>query len=321
MQRLRILYHSFSKTGGDKLLWKLDASRLRILCYHGICEDRLAKEPWIPEYFVTESAFEKQLQYLKRNTQVLSLEEAVERLGSGTLPARSVCLTFDDGYANNLEMAYPLLQKFDMPATIFLSTAYMESGEFFPFLKLKLIRLDGTVDLAAAPLANYKSSAIDEVEHSAARWWGQVRSNLTSNQVRTLRPLRVEEIQAADSKLVRFGAHSHTHCILRNESDQRRQAEIQTSIRKVAQWTGRACRLFSYPNGQRGDFGEVDRQALRAEGIQAAVTGIGGANNRRSEMLGLRRYPVALYHDEVAFRAEVTGFRTALLSAMPGRVS
>src|ERR1017187_5153905 len=107
MQRLRILYNSFSKTGGDKLLWKLDARRLRILCYHGICEDRLAKEAWVPLYFVTRSAFEKQLQYLRRNAHVLPLEEAVARLRSGTLPARCVCLTFDDGYANNLDVAYP----------------------------------------------------------------------------------------------------------------------------------------------------------------------------------------------------------------------
>jgi peptidoglycan/xylan/chitin deacetylase (PgdA/CDA1 family) len=318
---LRILYQSFSKTGGDKLVWKLDAGRLRILCYHGVCEDRLAKEAWVPGYFVTASAFEKQLQYLKRNARVLPLDEAVERLRSGTLPARCVSLTFDDGYANNLDVAYPILQKYDTPATIFLSTAYMESGEFFPFLKLKLIQLDGKIDLTTASLANYKSSPIDEVDRTAGRWWGQVRTSLTSDQIRTLRPLGVDEVQRADSKLIDFGAHSHTHCILKNESHQRRREEIQKSVRKVAQWTGRSGRLFSYPNGQRGDFGEVDRQALRAEGIRAAVTGISGANSRRSEMLELRRYPVALHHDEASFRAEVTGFRSALLAAARRRAS
>lgn len=321
MQSLKILYHSFSKTGGDEIVWKLDAGRLRILCYHGICDDRLAKEPWVPECFVTSSAFEKQLQYLSRNTQVLPLFEAIGCLRNGTLPARSVSLTFDDGYANNLEVAYPLLRKFDIPATIFLSTAYMETGEFFPFLKLKLIRLDDTADLVVSPLANYRSSPIDEVIGTADRWWKQAQKGLTNDQIRTLRPLQVEEIRRVDSKLINFGAHSNTHCILKNESDQRRREEIQTSIRKVTQWTGQACRLFSYPNGQRGDFGEVDRQALRTEGIQAAVTGIGGANNRHSQLLELRRYPVGLYHDEVSFRAEVIGFRSALLAATRRRAS
>jgi len=153
---LRFLYSSFSKTGSDRLVWKLDPSRLRILCYHGICEDRLSKEAWVPRFFVTASAFEKHLQYLRHNARVLPLREAVTRLRDGSLPPRCVSLTFDDGYANNLELAYPLLRKYDTPATIFLSSSYMESGDFFPFLKLKLIQLDGRVDLAEAPLPNYR---------------------------------------------------------------------------------------------------------------------------------------------------------------------
>jgi len=51
--------------------------------------------------------------------------------------ARSVAITFDDGHANNLHLAYPMLQKYQLPATIFLSSAYVESGEMYPFLKLK----------------------------------------------------------------------------------------------------------------------------------------------------------------------------------------
>ena len=312
---MRILYNSFSKTGGDKLVWRLDSNRLRILCYHGICQDNLAKEPWLPQYFVTASAFEKQLQYLARNSRVLPLREAVDRLRHGSLPPRCVSLTFDDGYANNLEMAYPLLRKYDMPATIFLSSAYIESGEFFPFLKLKLIQLDSGVDLAVSPLANYKTAALDQVDRTAARWWPQVYARLSEAQRQTLRPMTVEEVKGADMRLIDFGPHSHTHCILGNESVERRRNEIQISIAKVAQWTGRPVSVFSFPNGQRGDFDEADKAVLRAQGIQAAVTGIGGANNSRTEPLELKRYPVALYHDDAGFRAEVTGFRSALLAA------
>ncbi len=315
MPGLRILYRSFSNALGDRLVWKLDANRLRILCYHGICDDHLAKETWMPGYFVGATAFEEQLRYLRSHAQVLPLREAVERLQSGTLPPRSVSLTFDDGYANNLETAYPLLHKYGMPATIFLATSYVESGELFPFLKLKLIQLGGQATCAAGKLADYKSAPLDEVERSAAQWWGQTKKHLTDDHFRTLRPLTIEEIRRADPTLIEFGAHSHTHCILKNESDQRRREEIQTSVSKVAQWTEQPSRLFSYPNGQRGDFGEVDRQALRAAGVQAAVTGIGGANDSRSEMLDLRRYPVSLYHDDAGFRAEVTGFRSAVLAA------
>lgn len=317
---MRILYDSFSKTGGDKLVWKLDSSRLRILCYHGLCEDRLAKEPWVPLHFVTISAFEKQMQYLQRNAHVLPLREAVTRLAEGSLPPRSVCLTFDDGHANNLELAYPPLRKYDMHATIFLSSAYIESGDFFPFLKVKLIRLDGGVDLSKVRLADYDTAPLDEVDRSAGPWWPEVSKRLSDDQRRTLRPLTVAEVKGADAKRIDFGPHSHTHCILKNETPERRRDEIRTSIRKVKEWTSRPLTFFSYPNGQRGDFNEADKQVLRAEGIHAAVTGIGGANNSRTEPLELKRYPIGLFHDDAGFRAEVTGLRSALRAASGRRV-
>jgi peptidoglycan/xylan/chitin deacetylase (PgdA/CDA1 family) len=303
------VFEAFCRTGGDRLVWGLDRHRLRILCYHGICDDHLVGQPWLPDFFVTASAFERQLRYLRRHARVLPLDEATRRLRDGTLPPQSVSITFDDGYANNLYLACPLLVKYGLPATFFLSSAYMESGEFFPFLKLNLIRLHG----APKSLLDYKSNPIDRVTQEADRWWPMVRQRLSDSQLATLRPLSVDEVRRIDSPLIELGAHSHTHCILSNETAARRQHEIQISIGRVAQWTGRPVRLFSYPNGQRGDFGEIDKQALRAAGIAAAVSGIAGANGRRSDLLELRRYPVGIAHDNAGFCAEVTGFRTALL--------
>jgi hypothetical protein len=69
-----LVYKTFSKAGGDHFLWNLDSKRLRILSYHMLCEDRLAEEPWVPPYFVTQSAFERHLQYLQRNAVVLPVQ-------------------------------------------------------------------------------------------------------------------------------------------------------------------------------------------------------------------------------------------------------
>ena len=313
----RLLFRTFAAAGGDRLWWKRGSGDLRILCYHGVCEDRLAAAEWVPSYFVTQSAFEKQLQYLQRFASVLPLGEAVEKLVEGTLPPRSVSLTFDDGYANNLTLAYPLLRRYGIPATIFLSTACVESGDHFPFLKLKLIQLNGHTgsDRFAAKLLEYKTNPLDAVLESAEPWWSEVSGSLSGGQEETLRPMTIDDVKAADGSLIEFGAHGHTHCILKNESPQRRQEEIRTSVRKVAEWTGRPTRLFSYPNGGHGDFDDTDKETLRAESIRAAVSGIAGTNDDRSDLLELRRYPVGIHHDEAGFRAEVSGFRTALLAA------
>jgi peptidoglycan/xylan/chitin deacetylase (PgdA/CDA1 family) len=296
----------------DRLVWKLTRRHLRILCYHGVCDDRLAEKPWMPLYFVTRSAFKNQLGYLKQHADVLPLSEAVVRLRDHRLPPRTVCITFDDGYANNLRLAYPVLREYGMPATVFLSTAYIQSGEFFPFLRLKLLRLAG---IGPAEVPDYKSNPLDHVMEAIGRWWPEVSARLTSNQREALRPLTVDEVQGADSSLVEFGAHTDTHCILRNEDDQRRQREIRTSLDKVARWTGLPVGLFSYPNGEPGDFGEVDKAALQAAHVDAAVTGIAGSNNGGCDPFELKRYPLSMRHNQIRFRAEVTGFCSALRSA------
>lgn len=311
-----IFYDSFFRIGGDQVLWGLDGGRVRILCYHGICEDRLAGTPWMPSFFVTASAFDRQLRYLRTHADVLPLSEAVERLSAGAVPRRCVAITFDDGYANNLHLAQPILQRHRVPATFFLSTSYIESGEFFPFLKLKLVALAAK---AGQALPSYKSEPLDQVMRQIEPSWKQAKQNLTADQIDTLRPLSIAELDRFDGELIELGAHSHTHCILRNESRERRDTEIRDSIRKLAEWTGAPVRLFSYPNGQKGDFDEADKRVLREEGIQAAVAGIAGANSRRTDRLELRRYPVGLFHDASSrFSAEVTGLRSAVRAVAGG---
>lgn len=314
---MRIIYQSYLKIGGDRLLWKAGSRRLRILCYHGICEDDLKAQPWVPTEFVTESAFEQQLAYLRKNATILPLGEAVARLDAGTLPPCSVSLTFDDGYSNNLKLAYPLLRKYQAPATIFLTSACIESGEFFPFLKLRLSReaAPSSIPPSDRPVLDYKTNPLDSFLESLKSRWDLIQPQLSADQMRTLRPLTIEDVNSADSGLIDFGAHGHTHCILGNENRERRQHEIRTSIRKVAEWTGRPVRIFSYPNGQRGDFDQDDKSVLRAEGIVAAVSGIRGSNSASTDPFELRRYPVGLFHDQAGYSAEVTGLRKGLLLA------
>jgi peptidoglycan/xylan/chitin deacetylase (PgdA/CDA1 family) len=307
----RTIYRVIAGTGGDRLFWRFDSKRLRILCYHGICRDAVKGMKWVPDCFVALSAFEDQMRYLSANARVLPLEEAVSRLCDRTLPANSVCITFDDGYANNLHLAYPVLARYGLPAAIFLATSYTESGDFYPFVKLKLIKLNPSA--ARDSMVDYKTSPLDLFMAQANPRWGAVENQLSDVQRESLRPLSVDEVRSFDPQLVEFGGHSHTHCILGNESETRRKQEILQCAQAISRWTGRDVRLFAYPNGQRGDFGLSDQEFLRSQGIRVAVTGIAGANGPGTDPLALRRYPVGMYHDEDGFRAEVSGIRAAIL--------
>ncbi len=305
-----LVYRLYARAGADRLVWRWNGQRLRILVYHGICEDHLAAEPWIPSAFVSRSAFARQLEYLRREASVLPLEEAAARLADGSLPPRAVSLTFDDGYANNLRLGIPLLRQHGVHATVFLSSHYVESGEMFPFVKLKLIR-QMFWDRMAAGLPDYETTPIDRVRDGLAPWWAEAEPRLTGIAREALRPMNVAEVRSADRAVVSFGAHSDTHCILCNEDAGRRRREVALSVEKVGAWSGRPVRAFAYPNGQAGDFGETDKQALRDAGVRVALSGIPGTNGPDTDFLELRRYPIGKWHDAARFAAEVTGFRSA----------
>ena len=68
---------------------------------------------------------------VRRHFNVIPLIQAVERLQSGVLPARALAITFDDGYANNEQIAAPILKKLGLPATFFIATAYLDGGRMF----------------------------------------------------------------------------------------------------------------------------------------------------------------------------------------------
>jgi peptidoglycan/xylan/chitin deacetylase (PgdA/CDA1 family) len=102
--------------------------RAAILAYH-----RVAELPSDPQLLaVTPENFEKHLQIIRQHFTILSPEQLCKALEGGDLPARAVVVTFDDGYADNLYAAKPLLERYEVPATIFVTTGYIgREREFY----------------------------------------------------------------------------------------------------------------------------------------------------------------------------------------------
>jgi peptidoglycan/xylan/chitin deacetylase (PgdA/CDA1 family) len=109
--------------------WRQAAQQLRsrfdcralILMYHGVAE--VGSDPW--SLFVTPQHFAEHLEVLRQYARPMRLRRLTQAFGKVHLASHSVVVTFDDGYANNLHNARPLLERYDIPATVFLTTGYL----------------------------------------------------------------------------------------------------------------------------------------------------------------------------------------------------
>ena len=109
-----------------------------IFAYHRFGDSRY------PSTNIDIDVFKKQLQYLEKNNYtVLSLGEALEAVDKNNLPERPVVLTIDDGYSSFFENAFPLLQEYDYPATIFINTSYVGDNSYMNWNQLEKLHKAG----------------------------------------------------------------------------------------------------------------------------------------------------------------------------------
>ena len=113
-------------------------SRVAVLMYHRVYETSV--DPW--GTCVSPANFDQQMEYLSRRHTVLSVPRVVELLAAGRLPKRAVSLTFDDGYRDNLSTAKPILERWDLPATFFVSTGFMDGSREFWWDELSRVLLE-----------------------------------------------------------------------------------------------------------------------------------------------------------------------------------
>jgi peptidoglycan/xylan/chitin deacetylase (PgdA/CDA1 family) len=219
---------------------------------------------------------------------VLPLPEAAERLRNGTLPERAACITFDDGYRNNHDVAAPLLAESGLPATFFIATGAIEAGAMWNDLLIEVVRhSDGTLDLSDFGLGTYRS---DEIAS---------RGRLVPNVLEALKYRPLEERAGLARAIYRarvgatlpslmmspgmiqdlarrghdVGAHTVNHPILTTLADEVAEREIGDSARWIARVAGRAPRSFAYPNGRPGvDFTNEHCELVCRAGFTCAVS-------------------------------------------------
>ena len=273
---------------------------LSILVYHRV----LAKPDWLFPDQVDAARFAAQLDVLAHCFNVLPLGEAVARLRAGTLPPRAASITFDDGYADNHDVALPLLRERGLHATFFIATGYLDGGRMWNDTVIETVRqADGQVDLAQLGLGTYPARTVEEKRVAVDALLADLkyrpmaeRAELTAEIA--ARPgalpanlmMSSAQVRALDSAGMDLGAHTVNHPILAGLPDAVARAEITAGRDMLQQLAVSRVRLFAYPNGKPGkDYGPEHVAMVRQLGFDAAVSTAWG-RSARADLYQLPRF-------------------------------
>jgi peptidoglycan/xylan/chitin deacetylase (PgdA/CDA1 family) len=267
--------------------------------------------------------FEGQMRFISRYYRVVSLADLVAHLDSGSSDI-VLAITFDDGYRDNRTNAFPVLERYGLPATIFLATESIDSGEPLWFerlaaaLKLTTCEfIDVEWDIPrrfwlrtpAERLAANKEifSALRQMTNEArAQQLACVLDALGRHEDASRdRPmLNWDEIRWMHQRGIDFGGHTVTHPYLSRLTGEQMDWEVRECKRRIESELQAPVRHFAYPNGQEADFTASSKSALRDAGYEAAVTTLWGLNYATTDRFELRR-GVAWEHDEAVFAGKM----------------
>jgi peptidoglycan/xylan/chitin deacetylase (PgdA/CDA1 family) len=287
---------------------------LVILTYHRVLpKDHPDRESEQPGMYVSPETLEMHLRVAKRHFEMVDLGGWVRRSKDGApVPDRACAITFDDGWKDNYDYAFPVLVHAEVPATIFLVSDFIGSNyEFWPNRLAKMVVEHISRGRPLAPaLANLpqgysinltsQHSPIDAIEASIVACKGQPDSVMVdlldscepqpmqSEVTRTI--LDGTEIAAMRaSGCVRFGSHGRRHIRLTSGLSERLlRDEIEGSRRVLLQVTDADIDLFCFPNG---DQSEAALAIIRSQYL-AAVTTQGGWNWQHIDRYTMRRVSI-----------------------------
>lgn len=272
----------------------------------------------------TPKAFERQMRFLRRHCRIISPAQLLEQ--EALAGQACAMVTFDDGYRDNYEVAFPILQSLGVPATFFVSTGFTDRPRL-PWwdeiswmicssrrsrLSSAMLALDVTLEgnrqrAIDAALLVYKrlpgeATAVFMDDLGEACGTGRCPANLGRDLWMTWDMLR-----AMSEAGMTVGGHTVDHPVLSRLSPLEQEEQIGGCMQRLEEELAVKGRFFAYPRGKEDSFSDATRAALYQAKIDVAFSYYGGFNHPgHADPYDVRRVPVEMTTRREAFEALVS---------------
>lgn len=276
--------------------------KLLILIYHRVLDE--------PDFMrpdeIDKEIFLWHMDLISNYFNVLPLNLALERMREDSLPSRAVCITFDDGYADNLYNATPILLKNNITATFFIASDYLDGGRMWNDSVIEAVRKieDKKLDLRKINLGEYglksykdriftakdiiqKVKYLDpELRQNKVDFITSIASDLPTNLM-----LTTNQLQKLNNKGMEIGGHTLTHPILSNLAKRKAEYEIVENKKVLESIINKKINYFAYPNGKPSiDYLPEHIEMLKHNGYRAGLSTGWGVASKKSDIWQLPRF-------------------------------
>lgn len=275
-------------------------NKLSILIYHQVLEKFDNMRP----YEVTADVFDWHMSLISRYFTPISLYDAANQLKTNSLPQNAICVTFDDGYLNNLTVAQPILAKYQIPATVYVATAFTEGEDMWNDRVLDLFSTPDVVSLVlegkTVTLGDWNNRiTIAEQQLMRLKYMpiaerlAGVKALYDDNNMpnSTRRMMNAEQVKQLSDSGVEIGGHTVNHPILKVLSSEQQFDEISRCKQQLEDWTGKPVNHFAYPNGSYGkDLTDETVELVKKARYKTAVVTDWGTSCLDDDLFRLKRF-------------------------------